>query len=107
MGLHLHNGGTVAVLNARTLAPLIAMGATWGARKGMSTAYAKRTGHAPPTADDPEVSLTRALGWALATAVVSVAIEVVITRVAAQYTDSHELTNTDDSNLSVTAFSSD
>lgn len=72
-------------MNARTWAPLIALGATWAVRKGMSSAYSRRTGHEPPTPEDTEVSLARALGWAVTTAVISVAIEVVVTRAAAQY----------------------
>lgn len=71
-------------MNARTWAPLVAIGATWAVRKAMSTAYARRTGHAPPMPDDTEVSLARALGWAVTTAVISVTIEVVVTRAAAQ-----------------------
>lgn len=77
-------------MNARTWAPIVALGATWAVRKAMSTAYSRRTGHAPPTADDTEVSLTRALGWAVTTAVISVAIEVVVTRAAAQMASKDE-----------------
>lgn len=73
-------------MNARTWAPLISLGATWAVRKAITVAYSRRTGHAPPTADDTEVSLARALGWAVTTAVISVTIEVVVTRAASQIT---------------------
>lgn len=67
------------------------MGATWAVRKGLSSAYARRTGHVPPQADDAEVSLTSVLLWAVTTAAISVTIEVVITRYAVRYSDAHEL----------------
>ncbi|MEI2727968.1 MAG: DUF4235 domain-containing protein [Candidatus Nanopelagicales bacterium] len=81
------------VLTARTVAPFAAMGATWIARKGLSSAYARRTGHVPPKADDTEVSIVSVLAWALTTAVVSAAIEVIITRIAAEMTDSQEVSS--------------
>ncbi len=88
----------MSVLTARTVAPLAAMGATWAVRKGLSSAYARRTGHVPPQADDTEVSLSSVLLWAVATAVISVTIEVVITRYAARYSDAHELTSFQEEN---------
>lgn len=81
----------MSALTARTVAPLAAMGATWAVRKGLSSAYARRTGHVPPQADDTEVSLSSVLLWAVTTAAISVTIEVVITRYAARYSDAHEL----------------
>lgn len=78
-------------LTVRTMAPLAAMGATWAVRKGLASAYARRTGHVPPQADDTEVSLSSVLLWAITTAAISVTIEVVVTRYAAQYSDQHEL----------------
>lgn len=80
----------MSVLSARTVAPLAAMGATWAARKAMSSVYSRRTGHYPPTPDDREVSIISVLGWAVATAVVAATIEVVITRVASNYAATHE-----------------
>lgn len=82
----------MSAVTARTIAPIVAMGATWAVRKGLSSAYARRTGHVPPQADDTETSLASALAWAIATAAVSVTIEVVITRYAARYSDAQELT---------------
>lgn len=70
-------------IKARTIAPLIAMGVTFLARKGMDYAYKTRTGHQPPQADDREVAISRAIGWAITTAVVSAVVEVAITRMAA------------------------
>lgn len=73
----------MARVNASIIAPIAAFGATWAARKIMTTVYQKRTGHLPPAADDPEVSLRRVILWSIATAMVSAAIEVVIVRIAA------------------------
>lgn len=70
-------------ISAGTIAPLIAMGATFLARKGMDYVYKTRTGHQPPRADDREVAITRAIGWAVTTAVVSAIVEVTIARMAA------------------------
>lgn len=71
----------------RIVAPVLAMGATFLARKALSRLYVSRTGHEPPAADDREVSVVRAIGWAAATAVVSAVIEVAITRIAAMQED--------------------
>lgn len=68
---------------ARTIGPIAAFVATMGARKVMNVLYEKRTGHEPPLADDREVPIAKALGWALLTAVVSVSIEVAFTRLTA------------------------
>lgn len=70
-------------VSAGTIAPLVAMGATFLARKGMDYVYKSRTGHTPPAADDREVAITRAIGWAITTAIVSAVVEVAITRMAA------------------------
>ena len=72
----------MAIFSARTLAPFAVLGAEYFARKGMTAAYKKRTGHLPPTADDREVPLAQVLAWALAVALVSASLEVIITRVA-------------------------
>jgi len=71
----------VAAINARTVAPIVAFGATWAVRKAMTSVYKSRTGHQPPQPDDPEVSLGKILVWTVATSVVSAAVEVVIIRV--------------------------
>lgn len=72
----------MAGVNARVIAPLAAFGATWAVRRAMASAYARRTGHAPPLAEDPETSLRSVILWSVATAMASAAIEVVITRIA-------------------------
>lgn len=71
----------MAAVSARTVAPLVALGATWAVRKVMTSAYKSRTGHEPPQSDDPEVTLGKILAWAIATSVVSAAVEVIIIRV--------------------------
>ena len=80
----------MAILTARTLAPFAAMGATLAARKAMSVIYTRRTGHAPPMPEDREVSVASVLGWAVATAVVAATIEVVVTRMAVNYSATHD-----------------
>jgi hypothetical protein len=77
----------VAAISARTVAPLVALGATWAVRKVMTTAYTSRTGHEPPQSDDPEVPLVKILMWAVSTSVVSAAVEVIIIRVVASLDD--------------------
>ncbi|MFA7267293.1 MAG: DUF4235 domain-containing protein [Candidatus Nanopelagicales bacterium] len=89
----------MSALTARTIAPLAAMGATWAVRRGLASAYAQRTGHVPPQADDTEVSLSSVLLWAVTTAAISVTIEVVITRYAARYSDAHELASYQSENI--------
>lgn len=91
----------MSLISARTLAPLAALGATWAARKAMSTVYARRTGHAPPMADDREVSFASVLGWTIATAVVAATIEVVITRAASNYAATHEDFETSSEQLAI------
>ena len=76
---------------SQVVAPLAAMGATWAVRKAMSSAYARRTGHLPPQADDMEVSLGKVLLWSVATAAVSVTVEVVIIRVVSRFSDTQVL----------------
>lgn len=61
------------------LAPLAAMGATWAVRRGMDSAYRRGTGGEPPTRDK-DTTLVRALTWAIATAAIVAAIEVIISR---------------------------
>lgn len=75
----------------RIVAPIISMGATFLARKALNYLYTNRTGHEPPQADDSEVSLVRAIGWAATTAVVSAVIEVTITRIATTLETAGEL----------------
>lgn len=71
----------MAAVSARTVAPLVALGATWAVRKVMTAAYKSRTGHEPPQSDDPEVALVKILMWTISTSVVSAAVEVIIIRV--------------------------
>lgn len=72
----------MALINARTFAPFAVLGAEYFARRGLTALYKKRTGHAPPTADDREVPLAQVLAWSLAVALVNASLEVIITRVA-------------------------
>ena len=79
------------VLTARTVAPFAAMGPP-----GLPVRDCRRPTPVarvtfPPKADDTEVSIVSVLAWALTTAFVSAAIEVIITRIAAEMTDSQEV----------------
>ncbi|MDP3971881.1 MAG: DUF4235 domain-containing protein [Candidatus Nanopelagicales bacterium] len=78
-------------LPVRIIAPIISMGATFLARKGLTYVYKTRTGHEPPQAEDRDVSLIRVIGWAATTAVVSAVIEVTITRIASSCDSANQL----------------
>jgi len=80
-------GGNPLAINARTVAPLAAVGATWVARKGMTKAYEDKTGHVPPKADDREIPLSKVIMWAVASAMVAATIDVIINRLAAKVGD--------------------
>ncbi len=79
-------------MNPSLLAPLAAFGATWLARKALTSAYSKRTGHAPPIAEDVEVPIGRVIAWTVVTAAVSATIEVAILRASARYQANREAT---------------
>ena len=51
---------------ARTVAPLITMGATWGARKAMVKGYEAGTGKPAPVINSREAGLLQKMLWAAA-----------------------------------------
>lgn len=53
---------------ARSLAPLAAMAATWGARRIITKGYERQTGKAAPLASSPENSVLSKVLWAAALA---------------------------------------
>jgi hypothetical protein len=57
-----------------------AFGATWAIRRGLASAYVRRTGHNPPTRSDRSVPLRQALAWAILTAVAVSVAQVLIDR---------------------------
>ncbi len=61
------------------LVPIALMGATWAVRRGMDSAYRRGTGAEPPSRDN-DTTLVRALTWAITTAAIVAAIEVLISR---------------------------
>ncbi len=61
------------------LVPVAVMGATWAVRRGMDSAYRRGTGGEPPTRD-MNTTFVRALTWAITTAAIVAAIEVIISR---------------------------
>ena len=66
------------------ITPIATLAATWLVRKAMDTAYQQATGHTPPRANDPAVTMRRALMWAATTAAVIAVTEVVIYRVSSR-----------------------
>lgn len=79
----------MARFDPRAFAPIISMGATWAVRKGMSKAYSRRTGEAPPTHGDIRTPLRTVLLWAMLTAMTTALIDVMIQRAAAKYSEEH------------------
>ncbi len=63
---------------ARMLAPIVVLGATWAARKGMNKGYEAATGHVAPRAAEREPSLVSKVLWAAAMAGVVVLVESLI-----------------------------
>lgn len=72
-----HSAGTVRSL-ARSSAPLITMGATILARKGMMKGYEARTGKKPPLVRSREATMVQKMLWAAAMAAVIVVVEAVV-----------------------------
>jgi hypothetical protein len=83
------DGSTMSEEHVRqsALASVAAFGATWALRKGLSSAYVRRTGSKPPTRYDRSVPLRRALGWAILTAVAVSVLQVFIDRAMSRATD--------------------
>ena len=64
---------------AQLIAPLAVMGARWAVRAVLDATYRRGTGTAPPN-KNRNSTLTRAILWAVTTAALVAAIEVVVTR---------------------------
>jgi hypothetical protein len=64
----------------KVVAPVVALGVTWFARKALETTYSKTTGRDAPHPTDPEVPIVRAIGWALATASIVAVTNVMVDR---------------------------
>ena len=62
----------------RTAAPLITMGATWAARKGMTKAYEARTGKPAPGIHSREAFVATKVLWAAAIAGIVALIDIAI-----------------------------
>lgn len=62
----------------RSSAPLITLGATWAARKGLMKGYEARTGRPAPLIRSREASMVQKILWAAAMAGVIALIEVVV-----------------------------
>ena len=65
---------------ASALTSAATLGGTWIVRQGLEGLYRRRTGHAPPKASDPGVSMLQALAWAVVTAAALAATQVVVQR---------------------------
>lgn len=63
---------------ARAVAPLVVLGATWAARKGMNKGYEATTGRVAPRAVEREPSLVSKVLWAAAMSAVVVLVESLI-----------------------------
>lgn len=61
-----HMSGTSST--ARSIAPLAAMAATWGARRIITKSYEKQTGKHAPLASSPDNSIISKVIWAAALA---------------------------------------
>lgn len=65
---------------AAGLAAVASLAGSWAVRHGLEAAYRRRTGHSPPKASDPGVSVVQALGWAVVTAAALAATQVIVQR---------------------------
>lgn len=70
---------------AKLVGPIAGLGAIWGVRKALDTAYRLSTGSEPPRASDPEQSLRRVVVWAAVSAAALAAVTVVIDRSTARW----------------------
>jgi hypothetical protein len=66
------------------VAPLAALAATWVVRGAVTSAYKRTTGHEPPSAEDPTVSLPRVFAWTIAISASAAVTEMLIYRYAAK-----------------------
>lgn len=74
----------------QSMTPLVTSGAVWASRKGMRTAYEKKTGNQPPRAGDLDQPMSRVLLWTVGTAVVIALIEVAIQQGLSRYLQKRE-----------------
>ena len=70
---------------ASLAAPIVALGATYVARKTLASAYRAATGAAPPSNTDRTVPLGRVLAWAAIGSATAAVIEVVAFRSMARF----------------------
>ena len=70
---------------ASLVAPIVALGATYVARKTLASAYRAATGGAPPSNTDRTVPLGRVLAWAAIGSATAAVIEVVAFRSMARF----------------------
>ena len=70
---------------ANLVAPIVALGATYVARKTLASAYRAATGAAPPSNTDRTVPLGRVLAWAAIGSATAAVIEVVAFRSMARF----------------------
>ena len=63
---------------ARSLAPVISMGATWAARKGMIKAYESKTGKPAPLVRSRQAPVLEKVLWAAAMSALIVLIEAIV-----------------------------
>ena len=69
---------TSARATARTLAPVLSMGATWAARKGMIKAYESKTGKPAPLVRSRQAPVLEKVLWAAAMSALIVLIEAIV-----------------------------
>ena len=75
---------------SKALSAVAAFGAAFVARKAVTMAWTKVTGHEPPAdPEDPAVGMAEALGWAIAMGVVVGAVRVLAVRAATARTRRH------------------
>ena len=68
---------------SKALSAVAAFGAAFVARKAVTMAWTKVTGHEPPAdPEDPAVGMAEALGWSVAMGVVVAAVRVLAIRAA-------------------------
>ena len=70
---------------ANLVAPIVALGATYVARKTLASAYRAATGSAPPSNTDRTLPLGRVLAWAAIGSATAAVIEVVAFRSMARF----------------------
>ena len=71
---------------ARTVAPLITLGATWAVRKVMMKSYEAATGKPAPVVYSSEASAASKIVWAAAMAATIASIEIVVWKVLEETT---------------------